>query len=291
MILVTGGTGNIGRHVVRLLLDAGERVRLMTRKPAGVTAREGLEIARGDFGDPSSWEGLFTGVSRMHLFPHVYSSGGDDFVSHAVAAGVQRIVVHSAAAAAFEAFTNPRTALALHLEEERAAHRGLEIQVERTGVDWAHVRPGLLAVNALGWAADIRVGRTLEIPYATAGYPWVHELDVAEVAVRALTDDTLTGQAWTITGPNRVTQQQQVEAIAEALGREVPMINTDPAVIRARWLSEGWPATFVEGWLAVLADALNGPGRIPPTNTVEELLGRPALDIKTWAHQHVEDFR
>lgn len=34
MIVVTTPTGNIGRHVVRHLLDAGETVRVIARDPA-----------------------------------------------------------------------------------------------------------------------------------------------------------------------------------------------------------------------------------------------------------------
>lgn len=58
-----------------------------------------------------------------------------------------------------------------HLAEERQAHRELELMVEVTDVEWTHVRPGLLAANALGWAQRIRAERVVREQYGTAGYP------------------------------------------------------------------------------------------------------------------------
>jgi uncharacterized protein YbjT (DUF2867 family) len=54
MILIVGGTGNVGRHVVSSLVERGERVRVLSRAPAKarqIVCNRG-EIVQGDLTDP-----------------------------------------------------------------------------------------------------------------------------------------------------------------------------------------------------------------------------------------------
>ena len=51
MILVTGATGNVGRHVVSLLLEAGEDFRALSRSPEGAELPAGANVVRGDLLD------------------------------------------------------------------------------------------------------------------------------------------------------------------------------------------------------------------------------------------------
>ena len=170
---------------------------------------------------------MLDGVERVYLFPFAYvvTESGAGFVEQAVKAGVRRFVVHSAAAAGFDPADDPGdrslSPLRRHLAEERQAHRELESMVEAADAEWTHVRPGLLAANALGWAERIRAERVVREPYGTAGYPVVHEADIAEVAVAALLTDSHLGAAYTVTGPAKVSQAEQVKAIGVAVGEEI----------------------------------------------------------------------
>ncbi len=295
-ILVTGATGNIGREVVRLLAASGADVRAMSRTPDAARALLGttasrVEIVRGDFGEPESWTAALTGVDRIHLFPFVYVGGETTFVAEAVRHGVGRFVVHSAAAAGFAPVASPADALQAHLEEERAAHRAVEVAVEATGAEWIHVRPGLLAVNSLGWAPAIKAKEAVRAPYGEAGYPWVHEVDVAEVAVRALLTDDLVGQVCTITGPVRVSQVDQVGAIGAALGRDVGFEELTPDQAKEQWRLEGCPEEYLDWRLAVLEDAREGCGTLAPTRDFERITGRAPRSFAQWAVDHAADFR
>ncbi|MGP3959236.1 NAD(P)H-binding protein [Nonomuraea sp. 3N208] len=287
-ILVTGATGNIGRRVVHGLVGAGQRVRAMVRDPLAARLRlpEGVELALGDFTRPDTWPGALAGVSRVYLFPFAHGTG---FVEEAAAAGVGRFVVHSAAAAGFAPSDDP-SALGRHLEEERQAHRGLELVVEATGKEWTHVRPGLLAANALGWAERIRASRVVREPYGRSGYPLVHEADVAEVAVAALLTTDHLGSAYTITGPAKVTQVEQAAAIGAAIGAEVRFEELTPAQAHAQWLVDGYPPEVADWLIELLADAVDGPGALPPTTTYEEIMGRPPRTFAQWARDHAADF-
>ncbi len=296
-ILVTGATGNIGRCVVDRLVGAGQRVRAMTRDPRTARLAAGVEVVYGDFERPGTWLDVLDGVERVYLFPfaNYVPESGTGFVDHAVKAGVRRFVVHSAAAAGFEPGDDPgdRTLRPLrrHLAEERQAHRELELMVEATDVEWTHVRPGLLAVNALGWAPRIRAERVVREPYGTAGYPLVHEADVAEVAVAAPLTDSHVGAAYTITGPAKVSQAEQVTAIGAAIGEEIRFEELTPEQAREQWLRDGCPEEFADWRIELLAVSVDGPGSLPPTDTFQQITGRPPRTFAQWALDHTTDFR
>ncbi|MGH3916872.1 MAG: NAD(P)H-binding protein [Pseudonocardiaceae bacterium] len=296
-ILVTGATGNIGRCVVDRLVGAGQRVRAMTRDPRAARLVAGVEVVYGDFERPRSWREVLDGVERVYLFPFASAvpESGTSFVDEAVRAGVRRFVVHSAAAAGFEPDDDPDdqtlSPLRRHLAEERQAHRELELMVEATDAEWTHVRPGLLAVNALGWAERIRAERVVREPYGAAGYPLVHEADIAEVAVAALLTDSHVGAAYPITGPAKVSQVEQVRAIGVATGQEIRFEELTPRQARVQWLRDGCPEEFADWRIELLAVSVDGPGSLPPTDTFQRITGRPPRPFGQWALDHAADFR
>lgn len=65
--LVTGATGLVGNNVVRLLLERGEKVRVLVRPQSQMAALQGLavEIAHGDVCDPTSLDQAFQDVQRV----------------------------------------------------------------------------------------------------------------------------------------------------------------------------------------------------------------------------------
>ncbi len=65
--LVTGATGFVGSHLVRELLERGDRVRVLVRPTSSLRAlaRFRVEVARGDLRDPSSLRAAMRGVRRV----------------------------------------------------------------------------------------------------------------------------------------------------------------------------------------------------------------------------------
>src|SRR6202165_4338601 len=73
-ILVTGGTGTLGRNVVKQLLDSGHRVRILSRRPG-----TGHDWIQGDLATGAGLEAAVTGI---------------DVIVHAASATVEPQKVH-----------------------------------------------------------------------------------------------------------------------------------------------------------------------------------------------------
>jgi uncharacterized protein YbjT (DUF2867 family) len=106
VILVTGGSGFVGRHVVQALIAAGEDVRCLVRDPKK-GASLGCELVEGDMTNAASLRRAVEGADAVaHLvavrqgkeekFQRVMVQGGQDLVDAAVAAGVGRFLLMSA---------------------------------------------------------------------------------------------------------------------------------------------------------------------------------------------------
>jgi dihydroflavonol-4-reductase len=112
--LVTGATGFIGANIVRVLLDAGETVRVLVRRESAALNIDGLpiDIAYGDLRDAASLRAALDGCDTLyHAAAHyslwtpqvdaVYASNVDGTVNvlqAALACGVERVVYTSSVA-------------------------------------------------------------------------------------------------------------------------------------------------------------------------------------------------
>lgn len=99
--------------------------------------------------------------------------------------------------------------------------RALEDALRESGLEWAVLRPGGFASNALAWAESVRTQRAVAAPFGDVGVPVIDPADIAEVAAACLLDDRHTGGVYELTGPEVITPRQQAEAIAAELGSPV----------------------------------------------------------------------
>ncbi|GAB3442834.1 NAD(P)H-binding protein [Actinophytocola sediminis] len=274
MILVTGATGNVGRHVVAGLVRAGERVRAVTRSPAEAGLPSEVEVVRGDLADPESFVDAFAGVAGMFVFPLAYlapvlRSMADvaetrSLVEVAARAGVRRLVMLGSSDSLF----------------------GMERAVESSGCAWTILRPGEFAVNKLDcWAPMIRADGVVRVAFPEASGAPVHEADIAEVAVAALLTDGHHGRRYELTGPESLTMREQVAAIAAGIGRPVGFEQVTRERSRAELVGLGLPEDVVDHmFLAHPATPA------PVSRAFEEVTGRRGRTLTEWAADHATEF-
>jgi uncharacterized protein YbjT (DUF2867 family) len=144
-------------------------------------------------------------------------------------------------------------------------------------------------VNTLGWADQIRRDGVVRRPYGRASRSLIHERDVAAVAVRALVDDGHAGARYVLTGPESITQEEQVALIGEAIDRRLQWEELPLPQARSIVAAELGGAAYADRALRYWAGLVADPE--PVTTTVGDVTGVPARPFREWARDHADDFR
>jgi len=272
-ILVVGATGRTGRHVVAQLPAAGVQVRALVRDPrtAGLPAH--VEVVQGDLTRPETLDGSLDGVDAVFLVwcapPATVAPALERIARQA-----RRIVFLSSMYKTPHPFFQagqPNPISTMHAEIERL--------IEGSGREWTFLRPGMFAANARWWwAPQIRAGAdVVRWPYADAPTAPIDERDIAAVAVRALCEEGHAGTEYVLTGPESLTQREQLTIIGDVIGRPLRMEETSPDEADV-------PDMVLRAWAA----AIGQPAFM--TSTFTEITGAPPRRFRQWVADHASEF-
>ncbi len=281
-MLVTGATGRIGRVVVDLLLDAGVPVRALTRRSeAAATLPADVDVVTGDLTVPESLDAGLRGVGAVFLVWAAPPATAPAVVER-LAAHTRRVVLLSSPhQTPHPFFQQPNPMAVLHADIERLiASAGLESTI---------IRPGMFASNTVSWwAPAIRAERAVRWPYGAAETAPVDDRDVAAVAARTLYEDRHSGGDYVLTGPDSLSQAEQVRIIGDVLGRRIDFEDLSPDEFR-RETEGSWPRPAVDMLLAAWGATMGRPAYV--TSTVRDILGSPPRSFRQWATDHATAFR
>lgn len=181
---------------------------------------------------------------------------------------------------------------------EDGANRAENALIE-SGLRWNVVRASWFFQNfSESFLTESVIAGELTLPVGDVKEPFVDCDDIAEVAVAALTDQTLSNRLFEVTGPELLTFAECVAIISGIAGRhiEYKQVPLEPYLgyLREQGLNEG------ELWLLreLFTQVLDGRNSYL-THGVEEALGRPprrftdfvktALAVGTWeSHQQTQ---
>jgi uncharacterized protein YbjT (DUF2867 family) len=279
-VLVTGSTGRVGRMVVDQLLAMGVPVRAFTRQPGTADLPAAVEVVGGDLGVPDSLEAGLRGVSAVFLVWTLPFA--------AAPAAIERMGRHARHIVFLSAphrtphpfFQQPNPMAKLHADIEQL--------ITDAGVVSTVLRPGMFASNALHWwAPAIRGGHPVRWPYGAAETAPVDDRDVAAVAARVLSDDGHAGGDYVLTGPQSLSQAEQVRIIGTAIGRDIEFEELSPDEFR-RETADGWPRPAVDMLLAAWEATMGHPAYV--TSSVSDVLATPAGTFHRWATDHAAAF-
>ena len=280
-VFVTGATGRVGRAVVDLLVDAGVPVRALThRSEAVATWPANVEVLTGDLTEPESLDAGLQGVGAVFLVwtapPATAPAVVERLATHA------RRVVFLSAPHNIEHpfFQQPNPMAVLYAEIERL--------IAAAGLESTIIRPGIFASNALlWWATAIRTDGVVRWPYAAAETAPVDDRDVAAVAALTLSQDGHVGGDYVLTGPDSLSQEEQVGIIGDVLGRRITFEELSPDEFRSE--TEGsWPPPVVDMLLAAWGATMGTPAFI--TSTVFDILGSAPRSFRQWVADHAKAF-
>ncbi|KAA6457968.1 NAD-dependent epimerase/dehydratase family protein [Acidobacteria bacterium AB60] len=278
--LILGATGRVGRLVVSKLADAGVSVRALVRNPENAELPETVEVMRGDLTVPSTLDPALEDVEAAFLV-WVAPPAAIPAAIKRILSRIRRIVFLSAPHQTPHPFFQQPNAMA-------NMQREVERLILSAGVVSSFVRPGMFASNCVAWwVPQIHAGDVVRWPYAEAPTAPIDERDIADVACCLLTAESTPAPDIVITGPESLTQAQQVSILGEVLGRPLQLKEISPEEAH-RELASVIPAPAIPMLLNAWAAARGQPAFV--TSGVAEITGRPARTFRQWAEQHAELF-
>jgi uncharacterized protein YbjT (DUF2867 family) len=279
-VLVTGATGNIGREVVAGLRAGNIAVRAMSRDPSSASLPDGVDVVRGDLTAPGTLDRALDDVDAVFLVWVSPLDAAADTIGR-MAPRVGRIVFLSAPIRTAHPFFQQPNPL-------RSVVAGVEELIEASEVPWTFLRPGPFALNCRDWwAPQIRSGDVVRWFHGAAETAAVHERDIAAVAVRALCDARHDRHDYVLTGPESLTQREQLAIIGDAIGRNLVFDEVSPDAARQEVMA-GWPAWAADMLLSAYGAAVDRPALV--TSAIEDVTGTPARTFRQWAIDHAAEF-
>ena len=251
-ILVTGGNGFVGRHLVSALQDRGDTVRVLAlaHEDTSFLEERGVEVYEGDICRRDTLAAPMEGVDAvLHLaamsdvwrpiedYRAVNVTGTENVCRAALAEGVGRLV-HMSSSSVY--------GMALG----RSAHERFPLVPFRdpypiTKAEGDEVVQRMIAEDRLraviirpdqifgpgdhlhfGRMADrVRAGRGVIVGAGDNALPFVYVTDVVEGLLLALDHEHAVGQAYNITNDHPLTQRQFLQAIAREIGVRPPRLH------------------------------------------------------------------
>lgn len=231
MILVTGGTGFVGSHLVRRLAQENIKTRCLVRRTSNIERLKqlGMEIAYGDVTDKASLENAVKGVDTViHLvgiivehkgatFEIIHTQGTKNLVEASKEAGVRRFIYISALGARENARSR------YHITKFEA-----EQIVKNSGMEYVIFRPSIMIGE---WGAFVtllsKVVRKAPVVPIIDGKSRVQPIYVentVDCIVQSLRDTRTADRTFEIAGPQQTTYTGLFHTLMEVLEVKKPAI-------------------------------------------------------------------
>jgi len=271
VIAVTGATGTVGRELVRLLVERGERPRVIVRDVATARLAFGrtVDYAEADMDRPETLPAALAGAERVFLLTPATSrqfAREHDLVTAAASAGVGHVVKTSV----FRAGPMSRLRMAQQ-------HGRVEAMITRARLEWTFLRPVFFMQNLAGQILNGVLCSAAE----DGRIAMVDSRDVAAAAAAVLTTSSHAGRTYTLTGPQTVSFDEAAEVVSSACGGSHTHRRVTPERIREAMLRYGAESWFASD-MARLHTMLAAGYEDVVTSDVRRLTGGQGRDLRAF---------
>lgn len=288
-VLVIGASGNIGRNVVRELVERDVDVVAFVRRSErdnagnGQLAHPRVRLAEGDLSQPDTVRKAADGATAVFvLTPHA----------------PDQVTLQNAAADAAEAVGARIVKVsswgpAVHQDSPvPGAYRHWLTQqyiIER-GIPFTFLQPNyFMQVLINRYAGEVRRHGVLVSPAGDRGISMVDVRDVAEVAARTLTEPGHEGRSYVLSGPTAPTYHQLAQLLTSLTGRPVAYSDQSDAEFTSWMASEGRKEWETDHAAAIFKLYQAGLGELV-TDDVERVTGHPPRTIDSFLLEHRSHF-
>jgi len=256
-VLVIGGTGFIGRALVRKLLDQGYSVRVLARSPdaAAELADAGVELVRGDFNDSQSVDSALRGIESVFHLARGYGKTWPEYEAYDVEPtrrvaelciehGVKRLYYASSIAIydaghPGESITEKTAPVSAMLRSKpyaraKAENEALLLQLHETrGLPVVIFRPGIVlgpGGSPYHWGVAAWPYSSVARLYGSGDSPLPIVLvdDVADAMVRAMDTPEIEGESFNLSAQACISANEYLDELERHAGIKLRRVPTAP---------------------------------------------------------------
>jgi len=269
-ILVTGATGNVGSLLIPKLTNLGADVRALIRDDSKAQGLKdaGVEVVVGDLEKPDTLDAAFRGVDKVFLITPPNPNQviqAENGIQAAKRTGSPVIVRLSAGAVKEMPGALPRFS---------GQHAEIDGMLKASGLPYNIIRPHFFMQNTMMAAQSVASEGVVYMAFKDGKVGMVDVRDVADVAVKVLTEDGHEGKTYALTGPASISFHDVAAALSKALGKRVNYVNVPLEAAREGMIGMGLSEWFADAMSEYFQAYNEGFGDFTTTD-VEKVTGNP----------------
>ena len=275
-ILVTGSTGNLGREVVKALLEKELNVIAGTTDPSKVDSVHGVKTMKVVYEEPGTVDKALKGISGLFLMAPPMDPESDikliPVIDKAKAAGVDHIVLN--------------TAMGVDMVDASPLNR-IEKHLKASGMNYTILRPRFFMENfSTGFIAPMIAGGGIFLAADDGKTSFISTKDIAEVTALAFQNKRF-GVEYNLTGPEALDHTQVAKIISENSDKDVKYhaLREEEMLQGAR--DNGMPEGAVQ-FMAQLYDAVRNGLMATVTNDVQKATGKTPISFTEFTQRNTE---
>jgi uncharacterized protein YbjT (DUF2867 family) len=270
-ILVVGASGTVGSELARLLTAQGESVLRSTSRAPAAADQVQLDLVRR-----TGLHDAFLGVDRAFLLSPPGHANQDELlvplIDEARVRGLSKVVLMSAMGAN---------------ADDNAPLRKAERRLEASGLRYNIIRPNWFMQNFnTFWIQGILQQGKIRLPVGTAKGSFVDARDIAAVAARLLTSDSLANRDFDLTGPAALDHDAVAAILSRETGRSITFQDIAPGAMLDGLVTAGVPRAYADFLVSILGFFKAGHSE-RTTDAVAQILGRAPGSFE----QYAKDYR
>ena len=279
--LIIGATGSVGFEVAKRLNKLKKSVQIAVRNPEKAKSIElkNVEFIHFEYINPDTFEKAFKGIKNILLVsPPSYLKIQDSVISaidSAIKNGV-KLIVNISAISVESKLDKPM--------------KMIEDHIKKCKVDSVFLRPNCYMQNFKDLFRNLIIEENeISVPTNNAKTCFVDIRDVADVAVKALTDEKLRNNTYKLTGKQSLNMHVIAHLFSEGLNREIEYNSISEDLFKKRLIAAGWPASTIEGTMQLCSHVKDGE-TAESSDDIKNILGREPIRFEQFIKDYADNW-